>query len=668
MPALRILKFKPTTWNDLRPAIEHGTITGLVIASLLMLLWASNAFVQLRLRLMDTLFLPNPASGEVVVAAVDDDSLKRYGRTPSEWDRALFGALVERLSQAQARVIAFDILFAESTSADDSFIEALQAVRQSEARTRIVMPMVGVEGQFGASGLPLFQQSLYPAEVFRQTSDYLGYVNVSPDADFGIRRQLSLIETPNGQALSFPVAAYLAYLRIPASAQAQVIQQAPQSVQIAERRLKVDERGTWWLNWFSGNAQSSIPIYSISQILDGKINTDAFKDKLVLVGVTNATGLTDTYHVPIVRNNQPMSGVEIHANAIESLHQNLIPSEQSPFSQIAFIISFSLFASIGYSLVRWWVQILGLVISVALWLIFAYVYYATNLELLNLFHPSLALILAYPVTLLLDALRESDRRRSAEALLKQVSELLEETRRQKEEVAQLSAVKTQMIRMASHDLKNPLSRVTAYVSMMRDFPPPNGLDARSEKAFSQIGKAANDMLHIVNDILTLERARSQELQREEFNLSETIRDIATVQQSHAEGKAQHLSMEIEPELWIEGDIQKLRQAFTNLIDNAIKYTPEGGQVRVRVFSQGAYLRFEVQDNGYGIPLEAQKQLFTEFYRVKTRETANITGTGLGLSLVKAVIEQHNGRIGVLSQAGQGSTFWVELKIDEAVKA
>jgi signal transduction histidine kinase len=113
---------------------------------------------------------------------------------------------------------------------------------------------------------------------------------------------------------------------------------------------------------------------------------------------------------------------------------------------------------------------------------------------------------------------------------------------------------------------------------------------------------------------------------------------------------------------VMGDAVRLKQALSNLVGNAIKYTPDAGRVWVRLTRDDQRVVFEVQDTGYGISKAAQAKLFQRFYRAKTRGTENIEGTGLGLSLVKAVIEQHGGRVSVASDEGQGSTFRAELPI------
>jgi two-component system sensor histidine kinase VicK len=111
----------------------------------------------------------------------------------------------------------------------------------------------------------------------------------------------------------------------------------------------------------------------------------------------------------------------------------------------------------------------------------------------------------------------------------------------------------------------------------------------------------------------------------------------------------------------------LRQAFVNLINNAIKYTPENGMIHVRLMQDGARVRFEVQDNGFGISKEKQGKLYQRFYRAREPQTEHITGTGLGLSLVKTVVERHGGEVWVKSELGVGSTFGFWLPIDDSAE-
>jgi signal transduction histidine kinase len=111
---------------------------------------------------------------------------------------------------------------------------------------------------------------------------------------------------------------------------------------------------------------------------------------------------------------------------------------------------------------------------------------------------------------------------------------------------------------------------------------------------------------------------------------------------------------------VRGNARRLEQVVTNLVGNAIKYTPSGGNIAVTLATEGAYLMLRVEDTGIGIPLEDQPHVFDKLYRVQSEETADISGTGLGLSIVKSIVEKHNGRVWVESQPDKGSTFVVLL--------
>jgi signal transduction histidine kinase len=119
---------------------------------------------------------------------------------------------------------------------------------------------------------------------------------------------------------------------------------------------------------------------------------------------------------------------------------------------------------------------------------------------------------------------------------------------------------------------------------------------------------------------------------------------------------------------IQGDQGLLRHAITNLVDNALKYTPTGGTITVSVEERDDAMVVAVKDTGIGIAPADQVRLFERFYRVKRRETIDIKGTGLGLAIVKSIAEWHKGRVWVESQLGEGSTFYILVPVDQgAVK-
>ncbi len=225
---------------------------------------------------------------------------------------------------------------------------------------------------------------------------------------------------------------------------------------------------------------------------------------------------------------------------------------------------------------------------------------------------------------------------------------------------QLDQFRTQMIQMASHDLRNPLGVAMGYLELLdNDLKP---LTPLRRQVLTGLEHALTRMQNLVTDLLDMERIEAgADRRREPVNLADLAVEVIDELREQAEAKQQILDAALAPEVpMLTGDPIRLKQALVNLIGNAIKYTPDRGQIWVRLQTGDHRLIFEVEDNGYGITAAAQSRLFQRFFRAKTRGTEHIDGTGLGLSLVKAVIEQHGGRISFTSDEGQGSTFRVEL--------
>ncbi len=762
----------------LRQRLWIGVLTG----SALLILWLSGAFVGLRLRLQDVYYTPLPTTGSVVIVAIDDETLQAYGRSPTQWSRALYADLIERLSGA--RVIAFDLLFAEPSEEDAVVAAAMRAARASDMRTRFVMPSVGISASdptFKPNGFDQtlhFVSTLSPQPIFVEAADWLGFTNAYPDIDHTMRRQLSLArisarDDATERGIAFSLAVYYAYLRTPPSALDQIMRSEPGTLYLTpERALRVDPFGLWMPYYFGAPSRSpegTFPVVSMRAVLNDEIDPARFQDKIVLIGVTNSIGFNDLHAVPSGVTGQLMAGIELHANAIESLLQGVLPFEQSAASQAIMIMGLALLSSLIYGALHWSGVLIAALALIVGWTVGVFVFFQMRMELINLFHSLLALGVPALVAISLSAAREIERRRRSEWLLTQVSSLLTETRRQKallealidrspvpillldaqrvivranpatsdvfggkpenyvgcafddvlrqmdididirvrlanafrlelpfeqslqrgqhhyalsaaplsensgwvvlmndvSALTELSNLKTRMIRMASHDLKNPLTTIFVLGRLMLDADSLDVTQPRQREFLERMLDSAQLMNEIIEHILKLERARAGEIEREPVAVSDLVDAVVRQSMTAAEQKRQTLRAEIESHLPIViGDLQQLSQAVGNLVSNAIKYTPEGGQITVRV-SAGERdgrkrLYIEVADTGFGIPTEAQGKLFQEFFRVHTRDTQDIPGTGLGLSLVKSVVEAHDGKVSFKSVEGKGSTFYIEL--------
>jgi PAS domain S-box-containing protein len=237
-----------------------------------------------------------------------------------------------------------------------------------------------------------------------------------------------------------------------------------------------------------------------------------------------------------------------------------------------------------------------------------------------------------------------------------------------DKVNKLEQLKSDMIRVAAHDLRSPLAVFVTHLDVMSlELQEPNATPDKDALIahMEDMRLATKRMRRIIEDILSLERIE-QNAQHAEYAPVELtpivqgiFRDYQT--QAHANNLKFTLTCPNTP-LRISGDIAQLREAVANLISNALKYTPQGGDVHVKIECKHNQVRFEVIDTGYGIPKDKQPSLFQPFYRAKSKETRHIEGTGLGLYLVKNIVERHHGELIFKSVQGKGSHFGFELPL------
>ncbi len=227
-------------------------------------------------------------------------------------------------------------------------------------------------------------------------------------------------------------------------------------------------------------------------------------------------------------------------------------------------------------------------------------------------------------------------------------------------VSDLEQLKTDMIRIAAHDLRNPINVVSGFAELMLDG---DSLPEREREQVQHMYQAAKRMQKMVADILSLERIEQLRTGAiyQSLDLAELVRQTYEAHRSSAAQHTFELNLQDDPVL-VMGDVPQLREAVANLITNALKYTPAGGKVAVLFHVTEQHAVLEVSDTGYGIPEEMQARLFQPFFRARSHETRHIEGTGLGLHLVKNIIERHNGRLYVHSVYGEGSTFGFELPL------
>jgi PAS domain S-box-containing protein len=228
---------------------------------------------------------------------------------------------------------------------------------------------------------------------------------------------------------------------------------------------------------------------------------------------------------------------------------------------------------------------------------------------------------------------------------------------------QLRDLQSELVATVSHELRTPLAAVYGAAMTLREHG--NVLDeADKNRLFDIVYDEADRLNRIVNDILWASRLDSGHLTFaiERFEPEALAHRVLAAAKTHApDGVSFELTGTPESPL-VAADADKLRQVLGNLVDNAVKYSPEGGTVEVRIESHDQTIRFAVSDRGIGIPLQEQPLIFEKFYRLDPNQTRGVGGTGLGLYICRELVRRMNGRIWVDSKQGQGSTFFVELPL------
>ncbi len=240
----------------------------------------------------------------------------------------------------------------------------------------------------------------------------------------------------------------------------------------------------------------------------------------------------------------------------------------------------------------------------------------------------------------------------------------EELERSNRQLRQIDRMKSDFMSTIGHELRTPLTSIIGYSKLLLDGNM-GELDKEQKEALKEILSGGNNLLRLINDILEFQRVESgkSNLKFEKTRLSPLISQIVRTEKPMADEKNQKIEIQIDPTLQeIVTDPDKLKQILLNLLNNAIKFTPQDGEIKIQVKQENNKVKISITDNGIGIDKKDQEKIFKPFQQLDQGLSRKYQGTGLGLAIVKEYTQRLGGEITLESELGKGSTFTITLPL------
>lgn len=401
-----------------------------------------------------------------------------------------------------------------------------------------------------------------------------------------------------------------------------------------------------YINYLPEGAFSRSPFLDVA---GQKIPLAQFKNKIVIVGTDTEVDSKDYIYSPMNKDKASMTLAEMHANMFETLITNSAPTKAPDWLNLVLTVLISV---LTVQVVLTMKPLRGIIILASTAVAFTVTAYAAFWPFgywIDMSHPFLAIFLCYyffiPYRLIIEN-RRSWEYYQKHKLLSEVEEL-----------------KTNFIGLMSHDLKTPLARIQGMTQIISSDATP--LSSPQREALDMIQQSSEDLTKFISTILNYAKIESQgvELHMQSKDINQLLLEVVKKNEFLAKVKHVQLVTELEPLFSIPVDPELIKQVFSNLIENAIKYSPDGSKVLISSEEIGEKVVVQVADQGGGISPEDIPHLFMKFFRSREAKSSPIKGSGLGLYLAKYFVELHKGQINVESTPSQGSTFTVELPVN-----
>lgn len=386
---------------------------------------------------------------------------------------------------------------------------------------------------------------------------------------------------------------------------------------------------------------NSFPSVSARDILKGNIAKNIFKNKIVIIGSRTAEG--HRYQTPFGFMNRAEVLANIADNAMNKRWINRADTKTAAvYLMLILILAVAVLnvypQSIAFVCLLWFGTLLT---ALSLWVFDTFYYWVPIVS------PLVELIIAYIIFVGYQlTLKESQAWR---------------LEREKVFITELEQLKNNFVSLISHDLKTPIAKIQAICDRLLASQP----EANTKEGLQSLRKESQELHRYIQSILQISRLESSQLQlhREPMDLNALVENVFDQLGPIIRDKGQQVVKELEPMFSIEIDGVLIQEVILNLVENASKYTPPKGEIRVRTQEVDDKVIFSVQDNGPGISKEDQERIFEKFFRGQAQ--AHTKGTGLGLFLVKYFVELHGGNVFLESQSGQGTRVGFTLPLNQA---
>jgi len=568
-------------------------------------------------------FPPRPWQPQSAILAIDEATLSAYGGSAG-MRRALADAL-PIVDEARPRAVVIDVILADKGS--DPGVDGRLAKALCETPNLVL----------SADELPNGWDLPRPEFTCNGTAA-VGHVHAAPTENDSITRQIPLFKRLGHErrwAISmeaFRLSRGAAIME--GSLATDPVTVGNTDIPIPDRKTKYDPEGDGRLLRIQFLPPGmSIPRVSLAGLVHNPDLARQLAGKVVFAGVTAITELHDRLITPVSVSRQ-IPGIELHATAFETLAQGIFFADVSDQMEFLVCLAFTIAVGLAFRFLPGWWAYSGGVFVLLVSMIVPCLFFKQRL----IFPFSASVSVAWATFLTAAAYYHLVVRRNWHI------ERASRTRYQ------------QAMQFVTHEMRTPLSAIQGSSELISRFPLTE--DKRKQVALL-INSESKRLARMVEVFLNVERlsAGQMELKREVIEVKPMVDVCVERARPLADRKQISLTLEpVSPGLLLSGDRELMEYACYNLLTNAVKYSPRETHVAVSARGRDGSVRIAVQDQGIGMDQKEVRQIFQKFYRTKKAEESGEAGTGIGLSIVQQIVEQHGGRIDVVSEPGVGSCF------------